>query len=581
MRCCEAWEPVGKCFDPISFECVDFQSLSQIIANLTREHLAEREAEITSLPWTQTGERQCAGQMQSWTPWLGVPKKTFALSHCCHWWRRSTLGNRRWIRKKAIVSTGRSTFQARVEGPRHQQHEEILRYVQQAPDDIRWTIDQAEFDDLLTLKKDSAPGPDGIPYGAYRCAWGLGSKLLFKAYKYLLEGGAVPDHVVESRTVLILKRPLTSMTMEEFFDLQTRFVLWRYAIVIAHFSLLLSVEASIGTPRDTYILRRDVSLPGIWQTTFLRSGPPLWLMLRALRRNQASYCRTLLPPIPASITPGSSPWLRKQNCLSLSAASYEVFENDSIHRPPYRFSASCRRVTVPRHAAHTSSEHSNAWKLCVDAHYPMGPNKAKHFPTAVCPTSLAPCLSRGGRSLKTTTPPSPPFSESISIPKHCMGASTSRQWFGKFFLVVSLDGFFAQALLDMSLRFSRWSLLCTSKMTRAAVTLSSHWVAFPRSSFYLRHRPLDRPGSSVAILAQAISCSNVHDVRPVHELFWFCFVQVSTTEFCCFPSVLMARASDGTDMPENPLPASSSNIGSLDGSLPDLEGTGYRWRFPF
>ena len=64
------------------------------------------------------------------------------------------------------------------------------------------------------------------------------------------------------------------------------------------------------------------------------------------------------------------------------------------HRPPYRFSAFCRRVTVPRHAAHTSSEHFNAWKLCVDAHYPTGPNKAKHFPTAVCPTSLAPCLSR-------------------------------------------------------------------------------------------------------------------------------------------------------------------------------------------
>ena len=76
------------------------------------------------------------------------------------------------------------------------------------------------------------------------------------------------------------------MTTYEFFDLQTRFVLWRCAIVIANFSLLLSAEASIGTPWDAYIFRRDASLPGIWQTTFLRSGPPLWLMLRALRRNQ-------------------------------------------------------------------------------------------------------------------------------------------------------------------------------------------------------------------------------------------------------------------------------------------------------
>ena len=44
-------------------------------------------------------------------------------------------------------------------------------------------LDQAEFDDLLALKKDSAPGPDGIPCGAYRCAGGLGSKFLFDAYK--------------------------------------------------------------------------------------------------------------------------------------------------------------------------------------------------------------------------------------------------------------------------------------------------------------------------------------------------------------------------------------------------------------
>ena len=39
MRCCEAWKPIEDCFDPISFECVDFQRLTQIIANHTRENL--------------------------------------------------------------------------------------------------------------------------------------------------------------------------------------------------------------------------------------------------------------------------------------------------------------------------------------------------------------------------------------------------------------------------------------------------------------------------------------------------------------------------------------------------------------
>ena len=54
MHCGEAWEPVEKCFDQKSFECIDFHGLSQIIASLTRERLSEREAEISHLHWTQT-----------------------------------------------------------------------------------------------------------------------------------------------------------------------------------------------------------------------------------------------------------------------------------------------------------------------------------------------------------------------------------------------------------------------------------------------------------------------------------------------------------------------------------------------
>ena len=195
MRCCEAWKPVEDCFDASSFECIDFQRLSQIIANLTRENLEAREAEVTNVPCTQT-------------------EKDTALARC-----RS--GQRAWRNKKLVLSLSAVTdeeghilenedesgrrlcdywetiFQAREEGPRHHQHEDILRYVQQAPDDISWTIDQAAFDDLLALKKDSAPGPDGIPSGAYKCAGGLGSKFLFNAYKAVLEGSAILDCFAE------------------------------------------------------------------------------------------------------------------------------------------------------------------------------------------------------------------------------------------------------------------------------------------------------------------------------------------------------------------------------------------------
>ena len=98
-----------------------------------------------------------------------------------------------------------SIFQACIEGPRHHQYENIFRYVQKAPDDIRWTIDRTEFDELISLKTGSAPGPDGIPYGAYLCAGGLGSQFLFNAHKYLLEGGTIPEHFAESRSVFIPK----------------------------------------------------------------------------------------------------------------------------------------------------------------------------------------------------------------------------------------------------------------------------------------------------------------------------------------------------------------------------------------
>ena len=92
-----------------------------------------------------------------------------------------------------------------MEGPRHHLHEDILRYLQKAPDDIRWTTDKTEFDDLLALKKYSAPNPDGIPSGAYKCAGSLGSQFLFNAYRAPLEGGTVPDYFIESRTVFIPK----------------------------------------------------------------------------------------------------------------------------------------------------------------------------------------------------------------------------------------------------------------------------------------------------------------------------------------------------------------------------------------
>ena len=86
----------------------------------------------------------------------------------------------------------------------------------------------------------------------------------------------------------------------------------------------------------------------------------------------------------------------------------------------------------------------------------------------------------------------------------------------------------------------------------------------------------DNPCPSVAILAQAISCSNVHGVLLVHERFWFCLVQVATTRFCSFPLVPTAGVGDGSGVLISLMPGTSSNYGSPNGSGPDLDGMGHR-----
>ena len=151
MRCCEAWKPVEDCFDTSSFECIDFQRLSQIVASLNRGSLEAREADVTNLTWTQTEKdtalARCRGGQRAWRnkkPVLSLSAVTDEEDHPLE--NEGESGRR-------FCEYWRTIFQARVEGPRHHQHEDILRYVQQALDDIRWTIDHAEFDDLLAFKK--------------------------------------------------------------------------------------------------------------------------------------------------------------------------------------------------------------------------------------------------------------------------------------------------------------------------------------------------------------------------------------------------------------------------------------------
>ena len=128
MRCCEAWELVGRCFDPIPYECTDFQGLSQIIASLTRESLAEREAEIRNLPWTQTEKddalAKCRLGLRAWRAKMPLLCLHAVTDEDGHPLENEDESGRR------LFEYWSATFQARAEGPRHHQFEDLLQYVQ-------------------------------------------------------------------------------------------------------------------------------------------------------------------------------------------------------------------------------------------------------------------------------------------------------------------------------------------------------------------------------------------------------------------------------------------------------------------
>ena len=104
MRCCEAWKPIEDCFDTSSFECVDFQRLSQIIAKLTRENPAKREAEITNLPWRQTEKDTALARSRGGQRAWRIKKPVLSLSAVTD--ERAILWKTKMNQKKDFVSIG-------------------------------------------------------------------------------------------------------------------------------------------------------------------------------------------------------------------------------------------------------------------------------------------------------------------------------------------------------------------------------------------------------------------------------------------------------------------------------------------
>jgi hypothetical protein len=82
---------------------------------------------------------------------------------------------------------------------------QVMPFIPVVPEGIAWELDRIEFGELVARPRDGAPGPDGIPYSAWRCAGDPLLDVLFNAYEAFLQGTPLPEGFNNSLMVFIPK----------------------------------------------------------------------------------------------------------------------------------------------------------------------------------------------------------------------------------------------------------------------------------------------------------------------------------------------------------------------------------------
>ena len=81
----------------------------------------------------------------------------------------------------------------------------VMPYIPAAPANIEWRLDRIQFRELVARPRDGAPGPDGLPYGAWRLAGLEFMDVLFEAYDAFMDGEDLPEGFNDCLVVFIPK----------------------------------------------------------------------------------------------------------------------------------------------------------------------------------------------------------------------------------------------------------------------------------------------------------------------------------------------------------------------------------------
>ena len=85
----------------------------------------------------------------------------------------------------------------------HHAPRQLAPHVQRAPNEVRWKSHQLDLEGLPPRLRDSAPGPDGVPYSAWVATADATSWYLWQAYCAIIEGVTPPVEFLASPMVFL------------------------------------------------------------------------------------------------------------------------------------------------------------------------------------------------------------------------------------------------------------------------------------------------------------------------------------------------------------------------------------------
>ena len=187
-RCCEAWALVCRCFDPMSRQCTDNNALKGVIASFARANIDQRGNEVRNLPWAQEENEIIAKNIRSRRAWARVKPELTLFAVTDEEGVRLLVANDadpRLCRHWAEVFAARKDFPARQHFARLSTCDVLLHT----------SVGRCSVNRLMRClppNVESAPGPDGIPKSACRCAAEVGADLLVAVY-WRTSSGVTPQ----------------------------------------------------------------------------------------------------------------------------------------------------------------------------------------------------------------------------------------------------------------------------------------------------------------------------------------------------------------------------------------------------